>query len=153
MDQQVCSEAFSLKERLHRPFTCKYVTPWLWRVHIPSISLSWRTELSQVFSQPQYSLCSPMLRLKPQTSLPGEDRLKFRYLFLKDTLGPTSRSICRKPENKGFGFPETVQQSWNLSPSDPLQTLAALLQKVRRMEGKRNSHERGEMTKARNPRS
>jgi hypothetical protein len=32
--------------------------------------------------------------------LPGEDRLKLRCVFLKDRFGPTSRSLCRRPERK-----------------------------------------------------
>lgn len=84
-----------------------------------------------------------------ERSLPGEDRLKFCYLFLKDTLGPTSRSICRAREEK-VCYPWTVQRGQNLSLADPSQTLAVLLQNVREGEGKKKrkkktSDERREM--------
>lgn len=76
-----------------------------------------------------------------ERSLPGEDRLKFCYLFLKDTLGPTSRSICRVREEK-VCYPWTVQRGQNLSLADPSQTLAVLLQNVREGKGKKKRKEK-----------
>lgn len=153
MSQHVCREAFSLKERLHGLFT------WLLHICMPSISLLGKRggltkSRPQLLQHSQWESLSCLdWNWEELESLPGEDRFKFWYLFLKDTLGPTSRSICREPERKRFCYPWAVQRSQNLSLADPSQTV--LLQNIREGKGKKRKEKKivmkgGKWTNAKN---